>query len=332
MKKAPYTLFIVLLLIANHSFAQDNNPLETYPNVVISNGLIDASVFLPDCEKGFYRSTRFEWSGMIWQLIYNNHTYFTDKNQHHNPETTGHSLSLAEEFSIGTNVTIPQRFKEAKPGETFMKIGVGNLEKPDGGGDYHFSTQYNLVDPGVWTTSHGTNWVEFTHTLDDDYGYGYIYQKRMELVPGEPALVISHSLTNTGSKPIREDQYNHNFFTIDHLPIGNGYRVERFFGGSTSSNFEPVGTVDSRFIVINRQVEQALFGKFRDFDRSSSKNHVIIRHSKAGTGVDITGDFTLSGFNFYASSKTICPEMFVLLEIALGETQSWSRTYTFFTD
>jgi hypothetical protein len=42
----------------------------------ISNGLITAKIYLPDAKTGFYRSTRFDWSGMISSLEFNGHQYY----------------------------------------------------------------------------------------------------------------------------------------------------------------------------------------------------------------------------------------------------------------
>ena len=65
------------------------------------------------------------------------------------------------------------RRDEAKPGETFMKIGVGLLEKPADGQPYKFYGNYRLVEPGTWSTNYGDTWIEFVHTLHDRYGYSY---------------------------------------------------------------------------------------------------------------------------------------------------------------
>jgi hypothetical protein len=40
------------------------NPLEAR----ITNGLVTAKLYLPSADKGFYRSTRFDWSGAIYGL------------------------------------------------------------------------------------------------------------------------------------------------------------------------------------------------------------------------------------------------------------------------
>ena len=133
--------------------------------------------------------------------------------------------------------------------------------------------------------------------------------------------------TNRGIRKI-----NHNFFTIDNLPVGPGYEVDLFFPGQTKSNWEQVATVTDNRITIKQPVEQALFGKFTGITGSVSDNHVIIRNTKTGAGVDISGDFPLSGFNFYASAITVCPELFILLDLAPGKTQQWTRAYRFFTE
>src|SRR5947208_15008899 len=46
------------------------------PFADISNGQVRARLWLPDPEKGFYRGTRFDWSGSITNLAYQGHTYF----------------------------------------------------------------------------------------------------------------------------------------------------------------------------------------------------------------------------------------------------------------
>ena len=41
-------------------------------------------------------------------------------------------------------------YSETKPGESFLKIGVGILTKPDDQ-PYTFSRLYPVVNPGKWT-------------------------------------------------------------------------------------------------------------------------------------------------------------------------------------
>jgi hypothetical protein len=47
-----------------------------FPEAEISNGRIQAKFYLPDAERGYYRGTRFDWSGSIYSLQCNGHEYF----------------------------------------------------------------------------------------------------------------------------------------------------------------------------------------------------------------------------------------------------------------
>src|ERR1700737_474776 len=46
------------------------------PQIEISNEAIRAKLYLPDSAEGFYRSTRFDWSGVIYSLVYQGHDYY----------------------------------------------------------------------------------------------------------------------------------------------------------------------------------------------------------------------------------------------------------------
>src|SRR3954471_18029394 len=46
------------------------------PKAEISNGQIRAVIYLPDAQAGFYRSTRFDWSGAVASLKYRGHEYY----------------------------------------------------------------------------------------------------------------------------------------------------------------------------------------------------------------------------------------------------------------
>ena len=49
---------------------------EDYPQTTISNRDLRVTVYLPDRDKGFYRSTRFDWSGVISSLEYRGHNFY----------------------------------------------------------------------------------------------------------------------------------------------------------------------------------------------------------------------------------------------------------------
>jgi len=324
------SVILLLFLSSNIIQAAENNLLNDYPHVILSNNIIETSIFLPDAQNGFYRASRFEWSGMIWQLTYKNHTYFTEMENYkpHDPKNTYHAISLAEGF-LGGNA---ERLKEVNPGETFMIIGVGNAEKPDDGKDYYFATPYKIIDPGKWTVSHGKDWVEFTHELSDNKGYGYIYVKRMELTKGKPQLVIHHSLKNTGTRTLNTNQYCHNFFLLDNDNIGKNYQMDFFFPAVLKEDLKPYTDIKDNKMVFMQDLEGELLSTIEGYSDSVSHNHFKIKNIRTRAGVDITGDFAQGFLFFYANKNCICPEVFINISLEPGETQKWTTTYNFFEE
>src|ERR1700758_1628039 len=47
-----------------------------FPQARISNGQIPAKIYLPDATNGYYRSTRFDWSGAVYSLRYKGHDFY----------------------------------------------------------------------------------------------------------------------------------------------------------------------------------------------------------------------------------------------------------------
>jgi hypothetical protein len=323
-----------MLSVLNASSAQ--NAFDLYPQVVISNGLIEASIFLPDSDKGFYRGTRYEWSGMIRQLVFDGHTFFMPRHdqQPHDPTHPDHGMSLAEEFRMGSRTSFSssayyQSYYETKPGETFVVIGIGRLKKPDDE-PYEFGGPYPVVDPGKWTVAHEERRVTFTHELSDPSGYRYRYSKVMELISGKPELVISHSLENLGTQIIHAFQYCHNFFAIDHMKIGSDYQVELPFVAEFKRETSPILSIEGKTIKLLGDLKGRWGSLVEGYGRSIAENRCLIRNTKAKAGVEITGDSPIEGFFFYADESALCPEIMVNIFLKPGERQHWRRSYRFF--
>src|SRR5271169_5089953 len=114
-----------------------------FPQAEISNSQIHAKLYLPDPQSGYYRATRFDWSGVVSSLQWNGHEYFGKWFDRYDPKIHDSITGPVEEFlALG--------YAEASPGATFVKIGVGSLRKPAEPAYRQFST-YEIVDPGKWT-------------------------------------------------------------------------------------------------------------------------------------------------------------------------------------
>jgi hypothetical protein len=159
----------------------------------ITNGLISVHFYLPDSNKGYYRATRFDWSGLITSLKYNGHDFYGQWYETYSPTTHDAVMGPVEEFS-------PVGYNEAKVGGSFIKIGVGALSKLDDSA-YSSYMLYQILNPGKWKVKKKSDQIQFVHELND-VEYSYEYKKTIKLTNGKPGLVLSHSLKNTGQRTI----------------------------------------------------------------------------------------------------------------------------------
>lgn len=302
--------------------------LAKFPEAEISNGLITARLYLPDAEQGYYQGTRFDWSGVILSLKYKGHNYFEPWFDKHDPKIHDAITGPVEEFTtIG--------YEQAKPGDHFLKIGVGMLRKPDDS-PYHFVKPYKIVNPGKWTTLKQSDRVEFMHELTDEAGYAYIYRKTVRLTKGKPELVLEHRLKNTGRKTIETDVYNHNFFVIDNEPTGPGIVTSLpFHVQAEGKGIGDIAEIRENQLIYTRPVrkgENVYSSGLQGFGTSAKDYDIRIENTKSGAGVRITSDQPLSKLVYWSCATTACPEPYIHLQAAPGQEISWKIAYEFYTN
>ena len=93
-------LVCVLVLCASAVFAEEEGG---FPMLELANDELTIGLYLPDAEKGYYRGTRFDWSGIIERVEYKGHRFYGAWRFPHDP--TGHDFvsGPAEEFGIPTS-------------------------------------------------------------------------------------------------------------------------------------------------------------------------------------------------------------------------------------
>jgi hypothetical protein len=149
---------------------------QEYPKARIANGSIQAELYLPDVQKGYYRATRFDWSGVVGTLKFKGHEYYGEWFPKHDPLIHDAITGPVEAFETrGAGLG----YDEAKPGGNFVRIGVGLLEKPEEAA-YRFTYTYKMVDPGKWQVKKGKDWIEFVQNI------------RLRIAPGQTEKWESH--------------------------------------------------------------------------------------------------------------------------------------------
>lgn len=278
MKKACFTIGVFYSLLMN---AQ---PVADFPQTEITNGLIQAKLYLPS-RNGYYRGSRFDWSGVIARLEYKEHNYFGQWFENYNPTIHDAIMGPVEDF-------YPVGYSEAKRGGRFIKIGIGALYKPDETG-YSFSRPYVILNPGEWRVRQKPDRVEYVHKLDDEE-CAYEYTKTIHLVKGKPQMVLSHSLKNNGRKTIETTVYNHNFFLIDSQATGPAFAVK--FGFNLAVDGEQtseLGQVQGNQIIFLKQLaknDHLYYKSLQGFGDDAKDYDIRVENNKTGAGVRITSD------------------------------------------
>ena len=315
-----------------------------FPQTEISNGQLRVKLYLPDAKNGFYRGTRFDWSGVIASLEYKGHNFYGPWFDRIDPPVHDYAYIGAEVVAgacsgisgpveeFHTNETA-LGFDEAKPGGTFIKIGVGVLRKVDG--KYDAYRLYEIVDPGKWTIKQHSDSVEFTQELTDaSSGYGYIYRKTVRLSPGKPEMVLEHSLKNTGRHTIQSTVYNHNFLVLDNQPPGPDFSISVPFRiHSTQPPDERFARIEENHIVFAKMLENedVVEIPFQGFGATANDYDIRIENRKVGAGMRIRGDRPLSFVNFWSMRKVLAMEPFIAMTIAPGSKFTWNIYYEYYT-
>lgn len=310
------------------------------PQAIIANQQLRLKIYLPDAQNGFYRGTRFDWSGVISDLEFAGHhlyrPWFSSVDPSIRDFTYRDGAVVAAPNSAMTGPAeefqTPIGYDKAQPGETFLKVGVGILRKPDDT-PYQFGKHFDLVDGGKWTSSTTPTSITFEQTLNSSDGqYGYIYTKTIRLVHQTSSFVIEHHLRNTGKAAISTRLYDHNFLTIDQVRVGDGYTI------STPYTIHPERAPDAKFVSIQGSTatytanlgeqDRVAFG-LQGFSANPSDYDFTVANRLAGVQIRIQGNRPLVNASVWSIQPVLAVEPFIQIEVAPGSESAWTYTYTY---
>jgi hypothetical protein len=291
--------------------------------MTLTNGVITAEVAVPDVDKGCYRGNRFEQAGIVTRLEVGGHSFFRSPPVPNAPLDSGTCWGPAEEWFEAL------AYADAKPGEPFIKMGVGLYEKPYKA-RHMWYCEYWPVRKFDWTTTAGKDRVEFVQTVDGPRGWGYRYVKRLVLVPAQPTLRIEHELTNTGREPIAGEQYNHNFLVFDGQPVGKGWRVEFPYTPQPAKDIAKFATVQGNVVEITASGKEVSgMSDITGWPTPAAEHAFVVSCARTQTAVRISGDFPLSKLSLFVCPEFLAPEPFVQISVNPGEKKNWTRVYEF---
>jgi hypothetical protein len=298
------------------------------PQAEISNGPVHAKLYLPDAAQGYYRATRFDWSGVISSLEWKGHSYFGKWFDRYDLKIHDAIMGPVEEFQTNGSAL---GYDGAKASEIFVKIGVGALRKPAEASYRQFST-YEIVDNGKWTVNRGAESIEFVQELTTPSGYGYLYRKTVRLAKDKPVMRLEHSLKNTGRTPIETDVYEHNFYMLDGQPTGPPLSIAFPFRLEATADLRGLAEVNGNELRYLRELQRGdtAFTELRGYGGSAKDYDIHVENPKTGAGVRQTSDQPIAKLMYWSIRTTACPEAYTHLRIEPGEEASWNIAYEFY--
>lgn len=317
--------------------------LAAAPKVEIGNGLIRASLTVPDAARAMYKGQRFDWSGHFASLKLGDQEFYgpwfdklsqqardvvydNDGTIMVGPNTC--AMGPVEEWELNGN---PPGYGEARPGGTFLKPGVGVLRRRDES-PYSSFARYDYADQGRRELRSGRDWVEFTHRVGPVDGWGYDYVKRVSLTPGRPQMILAHRMRNTGTRPIGGAVYNHNFLTLGGAGIGPELTVTTPYQiksatplTNDNARLEPNRLVYVKRLVDRERVSTTLEG----FGPTAADHRFRVESAPLAAGYELIGDHPLARVAVWSIRTNVSVEPFIALDIAPGAEARWTSTYNY---
>jgi hypothetical protein len=296
-----------------------------YPRMILNNAATVLTMYKPDAATGYCRGSRFDWSGIIGRVKCIGHVWYADY-------TTGTHDPLAEPTGTAGEFGIDS--VNGYGNQAFLKIGVGKLLGT--GGAYNFRTNYQILDPGVWTVTRGKYWMQFSHQIAMVNGYDYDYVKRITIGDSTPVYTLDYYLKNTGTKSIVTDHYTHNFSLIDDKPVAGNYKVTLGFAPtlqqqtSAPGSWASMTTINGKVISITATLNGSdyLWATFGGRSNTVADNSAIVTETTGKAALKIEGDWVPYKYNFWASPRSVCPEPYITVNLNPGEEMQWKDTYT----
>jgi hypothetical protein len=300
----------------------------------IKNDRLEISFRLPRTP---IASNRFDAAGCVNRIILDNKYSFCEPEQIMVGREDAHGTGLCGEFKWD------EIAGEVQPGGQFPKLGVGLLTQIPEGGYYNIRRhEAYKVDPYITE-----------YTLDESSASFIQYSKpclniaaeiRRDYLLKENALELSTVMTNTGSRPIRAFEYQHNFVSINKIPIGPEYHLLLPYDKGCKKLESMVYTYGNH----DKKSADVLYTKgnvvswLRPMDGLE-----ILRVTEEGDLLQPSGPFwTLYHDNYPVSiseetSKApekvvywgiehcICVELYLALNVDPGKQITWRRRWTF---
>lgn len=278
------------------------------------------------------QSQRFDRTAMVAEVILDGRYAFCTPEQVLPTRRTTLGRGLCGEF------VLEGAAEAAGAGQWFCKPGVGLMKQTDRGMPYDMWKQYELR-PFPVTAERTAEQVIFRQKGIPCGGYAVDIEKAFSL--RDNRLVLDISVRNAGERDCILQEYQHNFLSLEGMPVGEGYVLDlgcdkalpRIVNETLRQGDEI--TLPSAVRVEGTSVfwekdmkERILYHRSEEAD-PSAPHRWTLRHLRSRVSVSEETGFCPSRIDIWSVEHCACPEFYQTVRLAPGEAAHWRRVWTF---
>lgn|GEM_PF-3268128 len=281
----------------------------------LDNGTIKVRILYPNGVE--YSRSRWCHAGFI-QDVWCKGIRFSEYERNHNSgQLTSEGSGLCCQFA-------PISPDEAIHGKLTLLPGVGSGIYKTPTSSHDMLDIRELLDIKVSHTETSAIFETKTPTVD---GFSYIETRKISLCGSE--IIEKVTFTNTGERAIHTQELCHNILSLAGEEISPNYILEVPVA-NVPENFQSNAMIyeDGHF-TFSRYPDTVCY--FDDkYNANKCNDYAWIMKSKTGKAYCYGKiDFTPARVSVWCDYYTLCPEIFVAIDLAPGETTSWQRTWGF---
>lgn len=267
----------------------------------------------------YYQGTRFDWAGVFRSIEYQGTSFCDEWFDENDPLRHDNVCGPSEEFYGAYG------YDEASPGETFLKVGVGLLEK-ESYEPYDWARTYRIADKGRRKLSVSRSKAVFSHEVKGWYKY-----RKTVKINDSRSFSLVHRLKNVGKDTLNLRQYCHNLFTFGKDTVGSERSVEFDFpicGDWREDNIH--GRKEGRRIWMDGTIEKgrkSFIGNLKATGPQDGGYGLVLK--SGDMSIRIVSDRPMGESVFWSNHRVFCPEPYIDLTVAPGEEVEWVVSFTF---
>lgn len=292
-----------------------DNTEHSAPFFYLDNGTVKVRILYPNGVK--YDRTRWCHAGFIQDVWYKGIRFSEYERNRHGEQLTSEGCGLCCQFA-------PISPEEAVPGKITLLPGVGTgiYRSPNAAQD-----RLDMHKRLVVKVSHAADHAIFETQTPKVRGFSYFETREIKLSGSE--IIEKVTFTNTGEKEIHTQEFCHNFLSLAGEEISPAYILE-VPAANVPEGFQSNAMIykDSHFSFFGYPDKACYFD-----DKNNTKecgDYAWIMRTKKGKACCYGKvDFIPARVSVWSDYYTLCPEMFVAIDLKPGESTSWQRTWGF---